>query len=170
MKITIKQYQQAADKKVSIGGIKWLDKWDVCIECDSREETETIRTRLSAPEPTGEWVGDKEFWEYPKQPEPSSQSAGADMEPVAWRFDQAKYRENDLRGRQWAFNVFSQTKPYLDEMVRDVTPLYTAPPQREWVGLTDEEIREGNKDSWVTRQAWESAAWWAEAKLKEKNT
>jgi hypothetical protein len=49
-------------------------------------------------------------------------------------------------------------------------PLYTAPPQREWVGLTDEEIREGNKDSWVTRQAWESAAWWAEAKLKEKNT
>ena len=50
------------------------------------------------------------------------------------------------------------------------TPLYIAPPQREWVGLTDEEIREGNKDSWVTRQAWESAAWWAEAKLKEKNT
>ena len=43
-------------------------------------------------------------------------------------------------------------------------------PKREWVGLTDEEIREGNKDSWVTRQAWESAAWWAEAKLKEKNT
>ena len=42
--------------------------------------------------------------------------------------------------------------------------------KKEWVGLTDEEIREGNKDSWVTRQAWESAAWWAEAKLKEKNT
>ena len=55
---------------------------------------------------------------------------------------------------------------YPDQLV----PLYTAPPQREWVGLTDEEIREGNKDSWVTRQAWESAAWWAEAKLKEKNT
>ena len=43
-------------------------------------------------------------------------------------------------------------------------------PKREWVGLTDEEIREGNKDSWVTRQAWESAVWWAEAKLKEKNS
>jgi len=42
--------------------------------------------------------------------------------------------------------------------------------KKEWVGLTDEEIREGNKDSWVTRQAWESAAWWAEEKLKEKNT
>ena len=47
---------------------------------------------------------------------------------------------------------------------------YVAPFKKEWVGLTDEEIREGNKDSWVTRQAWESAAWWAEAKLKEKNT
>jgi hypothetical protein len=94
------------------------------------------------------------------------------QEPVAWRFDQAKYRENDLRGRQWAFNVFSQTKPYMDEMVQNVTPLYTTQPaaQRQWVGLTDEEIVQGNKESWVTEQAWQSAVWWAEAKLKEKNT
>ena len=65
------------------------------------------------------------------------------QEPVAWRYDQAKYRTNDLRGRQWAFNVFSQTRPYIDEMVQNVTPLYTAPPaaQRTWVGLTDEEIK-----------------------------
>ena len=42
-------------------------------------------------------------------------------------------------------------------------------PQREWVGLTDEEIARGNKESWVDRQAFESAVWWAEAKLKEKN-
>ena len=60
---------------------------------------ETLRAKLSAPEP----------------------------EPVAWRFDQAKYRENDLRGRRWAFNVFSQTKPCMDEMVRNVTPLYKDP-------------------------------------------
>jgi len=46
---------------------------------------------------------------------------------------------------------------------------YAEPPQREWVGLTDEEIREGNSESWVTTQAWQSACWWAEAKLKEKN-
>jgi hypothetical protein len=44
-----------------------------------------------------------------------------------------------------------------------------AQPEREWQGLTDEEIREGNRESWVTTQAWESAVWWAEAKLKEKN-
>jgi hypothetical protein len=42
--------------------------------------------------------------------------------------------------------------------------------KREWVGLTDEEIAQGLKESWVTEQAWQSAVWWAEAKLKEKNT
>ena len=49
-------------------------------------------------------------------------------------------------------------------------PLYTAPPKREWVGLTDEEI-----ESELTK---EFAQWWSrhvsvcraiEAKLKEKN-
>ena len=43
-------------------------------------------------------------------------------------------------------------------------------PERTWVGLTDEEIEQGCKESWVTEQAWQSAVWWAEAKLKEKNT
>jgi len=48
--------------------------------------------------------------------------------------------------------------------------LYATPPQRTWVGLTDDEIAHGWKESWVTEQAWQSAVWWAEAKLKEKNT
>ena len=51
----------------------------------------------------------------------------------------------------------------------DWVPLYTTPPQRTWVGLTDEEIGQGCKESWVTEQAWQSAVWWAEARLKEKN-
>jgi hypothetical protein len=41
---------------------------------------------------------------------------------------------------------------------------------KQWVGLTDEEIEQGCKESWVTEQAFQSAVWWAEAKLKEKNT
>lgn len=41
--------------------------------------------------------------------------------------------------------------------------------QRTWVGLTDEEIEQGCKESWVTEQAFQSAVWWAEARLKEKN-
>jgi hypothetical protein len=43
-------------------------------------------------------------------------------------------------------------------------------PQRTFVGLTDEEIEQGCKESWITEQAFQSAVWWAEAKLKEKNT
>jgi hypothetical protein len=76
---------------------------------------------------------------------------------------------------EWKFctepvaNDYKKT-PVLHDWEYQVRSLYTTPPQREWQGLTEEEIREGNKDSWVTRQAWESAAWWAEAKLKEKNT
>ena len=55
------------------------------------------------------------------------------------------------------------------ELARRITELYTAPPKREWVGLTDEEIAEGAKQSWVDKQAFESVAWWAEEKLKDKN-
>lgn len=43
------------------------------------------------------------------------------------------------------------------------------PTQRIWVGLTEEEIEQGHKESWITKQAFESAVWWAEKKLKEKN-
>jgi hypothetical protein len=52
----------------------------------------------------------------------------------------------------------------------DCTPLYTEPPKREWVGLTDEEIQQGLKETWVTIRAWQSAVWWAEERLKELNT
>jgi len=41
--------------------------------------------------------------------------------------------------------------------------------QRPWIGLTDEDIKQGKKESWVSEQAFESAVWWAEAKLREKN-
>ena len=49
-------------------------------------------------------------------------------------------------------------------------PLYTAPPRREWVGLTDEEIK------WVANSCVWSEAYHVdfsraiEAKLREKNT
>ena len=49
-RISIKQYEQAADEKVSLEGIKWLCKWDVCVQCDSEEEAEALRARLAQPE------------------------------------------------------------------------------------------------------------------------
>jgi hypothetical protein len=87
-------------------------------------------------------------------------------EPVAWRYDQAKYRTNDLRGRQWEFNVFSQARPYMDEMVQNVTPLYTTPQQRTWAGLTWNDV----PDEWVGKVAFMEGAKWADKQLKEKNT
>ena len=78
------------------------------------------------------------------------------QEPVAWA------NSFDLKN----FDMKVRTCPDLHHTV----PLYTALPKRTWVGLTDEEIAQGLKESWVTEQAWQSAVWWAEAKLKEKNT
>ena len=42
--------------------------------------------------------------------------------------------------------------------------------QRPWVGLTDEEITQNNRESLVDLQAWKEAVRWAESKLREKNT
>jgi hypothetical protein len=94
--------------------------------------------------------------------------AAEKQEPVAWRYDLAKYRENDLRGRQWARSVFSPTKPYIDEMVRNLTPLYTTPPaaaQRPLVWLSEEDERE-IKDRCTTVACVLRAV---KAKLKGKN-
>ena len=44
-------------------------------------------------------------------------------------------------------------------------PLYTAPPKREWVGLTDED-----KDELLNLDNWTDIVEAVEAKLKEKNT
>jgi hypothetical protein len=54
-------------------------------------------------------------------------------------------------------------------------PLYTASPQREWVGLTDEEVSQMEKDYlWGGKAFNAELGYWAvyraiEAKLKEKN-
>ena len=47
-------------------------------------------------------------------------------------------------------------------------PLYTAPPKREWVGLTDQEIHE--IDGYEEDRKMYRFARAIEAKLKEKNT
>jgi hypothetical protein len=44
------------------------------------------------------------------------------------------------------------------------TPLYTTPPQRTWVGLTDEEINTA-----ASVQSWKPFAKAIEAKLRSKN-
>ena len=65
-----------------------------------------------------------------------------------------------------------------DQTCKKCFPVYTAPPNREWVGLTDEEIAQGPQEvlpalygrwGWAEKEAFEAVVAWAEAKLKEKN-
>ena len=57
-------------------------------------------------------------------------------------------------------NVYAMTKLHRIPNEHYDTPLYTTPPKREWVGLTDDDLR----------QIILAAVGVAEAKLKEKNT
>jgi hypothetical protein len=84
-------------------------------------------------------------------------AALAQQEPVAWISE-----GGDV----------SRSKRYMDEMGFKCNPLYTAPPKREWVGLTDEE----RNNLWRNIIGWgdpshddEDLMKAIEAKLKEKN-
>ena len=107
--------------RIEFGQMNLSDDTDAAIE--------TLRARLSAPEPVPTNNG-RYLTGYGAQPEP---------EPVAWMHDQ-----------KVGFNV----------------PLYTAPPQREWQGLTDEERYLGDARSEEELEYAKAI----EAKLKEKNT
>ena len=51
-----------------------------------------------------------------------------------------------------------------------VGPLYTTPPKRKWVGLTDEEKDNFWKADQMSGEEWDELFAEVEAKLKEKNT
>ena len=84
----------------------------------------------------------------------------SEQEPVAWRF---------YEGDVWCY------VDHLTDLPQNkFEPLYTAPPQREWQGLTDEEIREFEIwfDDEEEKHGWNPPAdivKYIEAKLKEKN-
>ena len=79
--------------------------------------------------------------------------AQPEQEPVAWMHIQGNYQEPSFRQLD-DWEIKNGFKQY---------PLYTTPPQRTWVGLTDEDCqRMGAGDRVV--------AMWADRTLKEKNT
>lgn len=49
----------------------------------------------------------------------------------------------------------------------DSQPLYTHTPQRPWVGIPGEDLKQGDESFYV---AWREGARWAEAYLMEKNS
>ena len=58
-------------------------------------------------------------------------------------------------------------KKILDKFYEDNAHLYTAPPQREWQGLTDEEIMDACSAVWASHPIEVGRV--VEEKLKEKN-
>ena len=79
------------------------------------------------------------------------QALETEQEPVAWISE-----GGDV----------SRSKRYMDEMGFKCNPLYTAPPRKQWVGLTDDEVNDlvsrFKRYSYVLLRE-------VEAKLKEKN-
>lgn len=87
------------------------------------------------------------------------ETAKREHEPVAWQ-DTSKYSELVPP------EVWENIDPQWHFMYR---PLYTAPPKREWVGLTEEE-QQKLYDEWQKRMdGWGSFYKAIEVKLKEKN-
>jgi hypothetical protein len=87
----------------------------------------------------------------------------SEQEPVAWMF------QHDETGRM---NYVSNDGVHNPTMFLEmnpryalVCPLYTHPPQRTWVGLTDEEFNELDKEDLSLRQFVQAI----DDKLKEKN-
>jgi len=79
-------------------------------------------------------------------------AALAQQEPVAWM-----YVNEDGECEQIEYG------PVLDDP--EVTPLYTAPPKKQWVGLTDEDM-----EALFLNEDGVRFARYIEAKLKERNT
>jgi len=93
--------------------------------------------------------------------------AKPEQEPVAWL---PKWAHDRLTGQlgsvadpvTWGINthIYAKSTP-------ETVPLYTAPPRKEWVGLTDHDIELTFLISGFTAKNFAHAI---EAKLKEKNT
>ena len=88
-------------------------------------------------------------------------SAKREQEPVAWMWKDGSLTSDP------------------DEADGTWTKLYTAPPKREWVGLTEQDVHDAFQFTELVKQlSWgrERAEWcenfaaYIEAKLKEKNT
>jgi hypothetical protein len=83
--------------------------------------------------------------------------AQPEQEPVAWRAWVSKFPQGT--GSYWVY----VTKPIMKDSVHN-QPLYTTPPQRTWIGLTDED-----EIDWEEGGNLKDLVKAIEAKLKQKN-
>jgi len=121
-----------------------------------------LRERLAQPEPWEQFYLDLGN-PFKKQPEQA---------PVAW-MQEMPAKEDETRSVR-----LTTVRELAQQEWDNPIPLYTTPPRREWVGLTDEEIEKGRDQTFSINNPYcpcdsktmRKAVRWAEAKLREKNT
>ncbi len=111
--------------------------------------------------------------------------AQPEQEPVAWATEEDFYRalEHELKHIREEMKIKSVTmrcKDYdvalpiiYNDFGRVLVGQPCIPPQRTWVGLTDEEIDQGllrTNYAIQTAKAWRDGVEWAQSQLKDKNT
>ena len=112
------------------------------------EFSRALRAAITQPDTVWHELSDKDADEL----KAAIEKKGRKPDPVAW---------------VWEINESSQLFLTLPQGWNPI-PLYTAPPQREWVGLTDDERKDIFKSCGVGERGYVAAM--VEAKLKEKNT
>jgi hypothetical protein len=119
----------------------------ICLPAEIDDAMEVLEARIAQPE---HW-SDCAVHSEPAYP---AGKCDCGLVPVAWA------DKHDIEREGHDFYVNRQ------QPAKDGVPLYTAPPQREWQGLTDEEIKDildcGRPNLVNIKKA--------EQKLKEKNT
>ena len=96
------------------------------------------------------------------------ETAFGETEPVAWMYDWTTSDGEFIQ--DWTTSEAETLRDTKPNIISNLRPLYTAPPKREWVGLTDEDVAEAGKlNIEGERMLPYSFARAIEAKLKEKN-
>ena len=124
-----------------------------------------VGEELSSVGPNGYY--DMNAWQWLDWAMENVKKVQPEHEPVAWSYWQSCLNDDGTQTAPWVHRL-SKFKPNESIINKDVTPLYTTPPQRTWVDLTDDEMlmiygqnHEGKKYN-LGRMVQQS--------LKEKNT
>jgi hypothetical protein len=98
---------------------------------------------------------------------PKKGAVKAELDEVLIPILRQALAESEQKPLVW-MNKYGHVASFQNEEYKD--PLYTAPPKREWVGLTDEEIKSICNEWKIMYGGYvDNFAKFIEAKLKEKN-
>ena len=158
--------------EMALEALERLDRWLALrygneLTPPEREVVKALRQALAQPEQEP-FILDRGCWERGCVAYDERDGDGVNI--LADRVDETVKNRHEPYGYVWTslrdgMEVrFSRMPPNKFYNPQDIKPVYTAPPKAaEWVGLTDEELPQGET------YEFDRGVRWAEAKLKEKN-